>query len=213
MRRYLAAIMSITLFAVVGLTSAQTSRAGAPATAQRSAAHAASQAHSRVHAHVRGTTANGGILRGRFTPTHFVKRPGRIVAIGNLTGTLTRANGNKAHIDRTIRLPLHNVNFVGRHASKAASTAANSQFRAAAMAPGSCRIVNLVLGPLNLNVLGLVIHLNRVHLNITAHTGPGNLVGNLLCAVAGLLDGVSLSGLLGRVATLLNRVLRAVNTG
>lgn len=53
----------------------------------------------------------------------------------------------------------------------------------------TCRILNLRLGPLHLNLLGLVVNLNRVHLTITAVRGPGNLLGNLLCAVAHLLDG------------------------
>ena len=52
-----------------------------------------------------------------------------------------------------------------------------------------CQILDLTLGPLNLNVLGLVVTLNQVHLNITAVPGPGNLLGNLLCGVAHLLDG------------------------
>jgi hypothetical protein len=55
-------------------------------------------------------------------------------------------------------------------------------------ATGSCQILDLTLGPLDLNLLGLVVHLDTVHLNITAQRGPGNLLGNLLCAVAGLLD-------------------------
>ena len=68
----------------------------------------------------------------------------------------------------------------------------------------SCEIIDLVLGPLDLNLLGLEVHLDTVHLNITAVPGPGNLLGNLLCAIAGLLDGPSpLSG----IAALLNRVL------
>ena len=56
---------------------------------------------------------------------------------------------------------------------------------------GSCDllVLNLVLGPLDLNLLGLVVHLNQVVLDIIAVTGAGNLLGNLLCAVAGLLDG------------------------
>jgi hypothetical protein len=54
--------------------------------------------------------------------------------------------------------------------------------------PGQCQILDLVLGPLNLDLLGLVVFLDTVHLNITAQQGPGNLLGNLLCAVAGLLD-------------------------
>jgi hypothetical protein len=54
--------------------------------------------------------------------------------------------------------------------------------------PGQCEILDLVLGPLDLDLLGLVVFLDTVHLNITAQQGPGNLLGNLLCAVAGLLD-------------------------
>jgi hypothetical protein len=57
-----------------------------------------------------------------------------------------------------------------------------------AQAQRSCRILHLELGPLDLNLLGLRIQLNRVVLDITAQRGPGNLLGNLLCAVAGLLD-------------------------
>ena len=57
-----------------------------------------------------------------------------------------------------------------------------------AQAPGQCQILDLVLGPLDLDLLGLVVHLDTVHLNITAQRGPGNLLGNLLCAVAGLLN-------------------------
>jgi hypothetical protein len=53
---------------------------------------------------------------------------------------------------------------------------------------GSCRILHLDLGPLFLDVLGLQISLNEVVLDITAQAGPGNLLGNLLCAVAHLLD-------------------------
>ena len=69
---------------------------------------------------------------------------------------------------------------------------------------GTCDILHLVLGPLDLNLLGLVVHLDQVVLDITAQSGAGNLLGNLLCAVAGLLDG----GLnLNSVARLLNRIL------
>ena len=54
---------------------------------------------------------------------------------------------------------------------------------------GSCRILDLTLGPLHLDLLGLVVALNQVHLTITAQQGPGNLLGNLLCAIANLLNG------------------------
>jgi len=79
-------------------------------------------------------------------------------------------------------------------------------------ASGNCPVLNLTLGPLHLNLLGLVIDLNQVVLNITAQSGPGNLLGNLLCAVAGLLDnngglGGVLGGLLNQLTTLLNQLL------
>ena len=63
--------------------------------------------------------------------------------------------------------------------------------------PAVCPILHLELGPLDLNLLGLRVQLNQVVLDITAIPGPGNLLGNLLCAIAGLLDGVDLGGILG----------------
>ena len=76
---------------------------------------------------------------------------------------------------------------------------------AALPAAASCQILNLVLGPLNLNVLGLVISIpNPIVLNITAVPGAGNLLGNLLCAVTNLLNG---GGALQQIADLLNQIL------
>ena len=74
-------------------------------------------------------------------------------------------------------------------------------------ATGTCEILELVLGPLHLDLLGLVIDLNQLVLTIVAESGAGNLLGNLLCAVANLLNG---SGPLGAIAGLLNNILRAL---
>lgn len=73
-------------------------------------------------------------------------------------------------------------------------------------------ILHLTPGPLDLNVLGFVVHLDQVVLDITAESWPGNLLGNLLCAVAGLLDppttgGGGLGGLLQSIVNLLNQIL------
>jgi len=68
---------------------------------------------------------------------------------------------------------------------------------------GSCTILDLTLGPLHLDLLGLVIDLNQVHLTITGQRGPGNLLGNLLCGLADALNGSGAGGLAG----LLNRLL------
>lgn len=76
---------------------------------------------------------------------------------------------------------------------------------------GSCQILSLTLGPLHLDLLGVVIDLNQIVLNITAVPGAGNLLGNLLCAVAGLLNqGGALSNLLTQLSTLLNQIIGAL---
>lgn len=71
--------------------------------------------------------------------------------------------------------------------------------------PGnSCRILSLTLGPIDLNLLGLRVQTDQIVVNITAERGPGNLLGNLLCAVAGLFDNQAPTNLL---AGLLNFIL------
>jgi hypothetical protein len=75
-------------------------------------------------------------------------------------------------------------------------------------ASGSCAILNLTLGPLHVDLLGLVINLNQVNLNIVAQPGAGNLLGNLLCDVANLLNG---GGALADIANTLNSLLNLLN--
>ncbi len=72
------------------------------------------------------------------------------------------------------------------------------------VAAPSCATLSLVLGPLHLDVLGLVIDLNRVVLNIVGQTGAGNL----LCSLTGILDG---GVLLSRFLSVVNELLAAIN--
>jgi hypothetical protein len=51
-----------------------------------------------------------------------------------------------------------------------------------AMAPGPCKLIDLVLGPLHVDLLGLIVDLNQVHLQITADPNEGPL-GSLLCSL------------------------------
>jgi hypothetical protein len=66
-----------------------------------------------------------------------------------------------------------------------------------------CDILHLDIGAIHLNLLGLVVDLAPVHLAITAVSGAGNLLGNLLCAVTHLLDG---NGLGAAITNLLNSI-------
>jgi hypothetical protein len=121
---------------------------------------------------------------GTFALKRFAVQGGQLVGIGTLTGTLTNTltGATIGQVSQTVALP------VGDPA-------------------GSCPILHLTLGPLDLNLLGLVIHLDRVVLDITAQSGPGNLLGNLLCSVAHLLDS---NGSLSAIAQLLNQILAAL---
>ena len=49
-----------------------------------------------------------------------------------------------------------------------------------------------------------MVTLNQVHLTITAVPGAGNLLGNLLCSLVGLLNG---GGSLSAISALLNSIL------
>jgi hypothetical protein len=138
-------------------------------------------------------------VRGHYVPTRSFVRNGKVFVQGNLTATLRRASGQlvgTAH-RHDVTLP---VKAPGAHLHSAAMTPA--------AAAATCSILHLVLGPLDLNLLGLHVHLNRVVLDITAQSGSGNLLGNLLCAVAHLLDNTSpsLTQLL-RLSSLLNRII------
>ena len=108
---------------------------------------------------------------------------------------------------------LHRVKYGVALPVKRGSVANVGTFRSGSRMPtsaalGSCDVLNLVLGPLDLNLLGLKVHLDKVVLNVTAVAGAGNLLGNLLCAVAGLLDG---TGVLGQVSSLLQQILAVLN--
>jgi hypothetical protein len=124
-------------------------------------------------------SGGGAVFTGTFQLQKFATDQGQLVATGLLTGVLTDAAGATTSVMRTITLP-------------------------AAVAETTCAILHLDLGPLNLNLLGLQIDLSRIVLDITAVPGAGNLLGNLLCAVANLLNDPSgLAGLLNRILDIL----------
>jgi hypothetical protein len=119
---------------------------------------------------------------GTFTLTGFKAVGDTLTAVGTLNGTITNLlTGVTTPVQNfRIELPVTNI-------------------------AGSCQILHLELGPLDLDLLGLQVHLDKVVLDITAQSGPGNLLGNLLCGIAGLLDGgTDLTGLVNT----LNQIIR-----
>jgi hypothetical protein len=53
----------------------------------------------------------------------------------------------------------------------------------------SCQILFLEIGPIFLDLLGLIVEVpNPIVVEVRAEPGPGQLLGNLLCAILGILD-------------------------
>ncbi|MDL4813711.1 hypothetical protein [Actinomadura opuntiae] len=129
---------------------------------------------------VSGTAEDGSTFTGTLVPSAFTAEGRQINLNGTVSGTMRNASGvttgtvNSTPVSAPLALPA-----------------------------ATCPILHLTLGPLDLNLLGLKVHLDRVVLDITAVSGPGNLLGNLLCAIAGLLNGAgNITGLPALIAQL-----------
>jgi hypothetical protein len=144
-----------------------------------------------------GETAKGARVTGSFTPLAFSKHNGHLRARGLVSGVIHQANGKTKSFSVVRTLKVASMNGTTPGAA-----------RSAVGAKATCRVLHLVLAPLNLDLLGLQVHLDRVLLNIVAQSGAGQLLGNLVCAVAHLLDsGGTLSQLLNRLGRILDQLL------
>jgi len=126
-----------------------------------------------------GAVTGGGTLNGTLNLTRFATVNGVLNAVGTLTGTLTNAAGQTVSVLQTVSMPVTTVT-------------------------GTCNILHLDIGPIALDLLGLKVNLSEIILDITAESGAGNLLGNLLCSVANLLNDPN------GLAKVLNQILAAL---
>ena len=125
-------------------------------------------------------TFPGGTFDGTLDINRFAARNGQLLAVGTLTGTLTNTvTGVEREVSRIVRIPVADI-----------------------VQGATCEVLELTLGPLDLNLLGLRVQLDEVHLLITADPS-GGLLGQLLCSLAGGLGNTPATGL----AQLLNQIL------
>ena len=141
--------------------------------ARPAAPHAAAGLTVPVSGTVAGTAAT--LTQATFTITSFAVRNGQVVANGTLSGILTTF-GVATTVLQSVSIPVQ-------------------------VGSATCDILHLDIGPIALNLVGLQVNLSEIVLDITAQSGAGNLLGNLLCAVAGLLDNPA------GLARLLNQIL------
>lgn len=100
----------------------------------------------------------------RYTVKKFVRRGNHLVAYGRAYAKYRPASGAPKTTSRAFTA---SVAVRGRHLSAAQRI---------------CPILDLTLAPLDLNLLGLMIHLDQVHLTLTANSN-GGVLGSLLCGL------------------------------
>ena len=128
----------------------------------------------------------GGAFVGTLDITSFEVIGGTLTALGTLTGTFHQPGGVTTPLPPTpVTIPVTDIT-------------ANS----------TCQVLFLTLGPIHLELLGLVLDVNEIIIRITANPSQG-ILGELLCAIAGGFD----QGFLDDVAALLNALLRCLTTG
>jgi hypothetical protein len=128
---------------------------------------AGAQTTSRVVVPVRGELEDGSSFRGRMINPDVIYRESTdsLRISGILAGTVTQADGTTERVRQQF----------------------NTGIRVH-QDPDNCNILFLRIGRIHLDLLGLVVVIEPIEIDVTAVPGPGNLLGNLLCAVAGLLD-------------------------
>jgi len=106
--------------------------------------------------------------------------------------------------------PVH----AGPQVQAAAVAAHHSVHAKPAATPAATQILTLNLPPIDLNLLGLEVQTSRIIVNVSARSGSGQLLGNLLTDVSNLLNlrsvNAALDNVLGNVVGLLNRSTLAV---
>ena len=145
---------------------------------------------------VKGTLPGGGSFAGDILIEKFLPEGGsklQVRVVGTiLQGTATTADG--------VIQSISNEAF-SAPATLVSGTSQNSAVQII------CPILFLDIGPIELDVLGLVIDISEITINVTAIQG-GGLLGSLLCALANLLvNGLPIGNLLAQLNLLLNTIL------
>jgi hypothetical protein len=169
-----------------------------------------------------GTFTGGGAFAGTATINRFEKRGNDIVAVGLVTGVLSRGGmalgstvagevtwpvavraGGQVLASGAVRKP-------GTPMPAVWSPDARSEFGLLRVQE-TCQVVDVALAPVNVDVLGVQIALSPITLNLTGGAGP---LGELVCAASDLLGNVAgLVNLLNSVLGLLTGLLGGLTGG
>ena len=123
-----------------------------------------------------GTAKNGKKFKGTYTIKRFTHSGSKLYAVGTLKGRLKGRRVIKTNWRSHLGLACPSRFFGGRADPSDADK-------------NACQILNLTLQPIDLNLLGLrLLRTSRIDLRLEGVPGAGNLLGNLLCGITGILD-------------------------
>jgi hypothetical protein len=171
-----------------------------------------------------GTLVGGGEFAGTATINRFERRGNNIVAVGLVTGVLSRDGQTLGSaVAGEVIWPV--ALRVGGQVLAASDIARKATPLPAAWSPNTrsdtgvrlvqaeaCQVVDLALAPVNVDVLGVQIALGAITFNLSGATGTP--LGDLVCAVSDLLGNVAgLVNLLNSILGLLTGLLGGLTGG
>jgi hypothetical protein len=170
-----------------------------------------------------GTFQGGGEFKGTISISRFAQDGNRIVAVGFISGVLSRGSRTLGTVVAGDKVWPVTVRFGGQVLTSGPASrtgelvhAVWSPQRAAGryllVQAETCPVLNVALGPLNVDLLGFQVALGAVTLDLTAVMGTP--LGDLVCQVENLLVNVAgLVGLLNDILGLLTGLLGGLTGG
>jgi hypothetical protein len=125
----------------------------------------------------------GKNFKGTLNISQFAEQGGGIVAIGTVTGKVTGKDVGNKTVNENVVLP---VQVTGEEVTTQVI----------------CQVLNLVIGPIDLNLLGLRLQVDTIRIRLTADS-QGGILGSLLCSLTGPIAGNPLA----QIVSLLNQIL------
>jgi hypothetical protein len=174
-----------------------------------------------------GTFARGGEFAGTISINRFERRGNEVVAIGMVTGVLSRGSGPigtavAGEVAWPVRVRSGSVSLASGQSKARPSLTRVAWSPDLPSAPSlvrvqeSCPVLNVALGPLTVDLLGAQVALDPVTLNLQGVTGTP--LGDLVCAASDLLGNVAglvnlLNSILGLVTGLLGGLTGGLGGG
>jgi hypothetical protein len=160
-----------------------------------------------------GTFQGGGDFNGTISVNRFEQRGAQVVAVGFVSGVLTRANHTRGTaVAGEMAWPVvvrSGGTSLARGFAPEKAVPMLVAYRPEPTAPRfllaqstpPCPVLDIALGPITVNLLGAQVALSAVSFSLSGQTGP---LGDLVCAASDLLGNVA------GVVNLLNSVLGLV---